>query len=63
MTGMGSYGTISVDVLEDTYLPPIERTGISVDKACGNAGIDILGFGELSAMRFQICSKDGASVG
>ena len=43
---MESYGTFSVDVLQDTYLPPIERTAISVDKACGDAGIDILSLGD-----------------
>lgn len=42
---MESYGTFFVDVLGDTYLPPIERTANSVDKACGNAGIDILSLG------------------
>ncbi len=43
---MESYGTFFVDVLGDTYLPPIERTAIRVDKACGDAGIDIFSLGD-----------------
>ena len=37
-TGMESYGNFSIAVLGDTYLPPIERTAISVDQACGDGG-------------------------